>query len=381
MLLSTFFLTTASAQEYVHTHTLTRHTGTVWSIAFKDNSTLISGSQDHTLRAWNVDTGEQRWGKDVGDAVYAVAIPSHDPSFVAYGGAGDLGIRMRYTDDGTWRGSVGSDWVFDLAFKPNSYILAGGHSFGTVLLWDIAPVLSITADVNGDGVVNVIDLALVALRLGQTGSLDVDVNGDSVVDIDDLIQVAGSIGNTGQAPQAQPLALTTITPADVHSWIAQAQALNRTDAITKRGIRFLEQLLSALTPKTTILLANYPNPFNPETWIPYHLANDSDVLLSLYDINGGLIRQLDLGYQSAGYYTDKMRAAYWDGRNDLGEPVSSGIYFYQLRAVALDSRCLTGGIIHTRGELIKCHSKANLCNFRKNYYWFLWFWAIRYSTE
>ena len=75
MLLSTLFLTTASAQEYVHTHTLTRHTDTVWSIAFKDNSTLISGSQDHTLRAWNVDTGKQRWGKAVGDAVYTVAIP------------------------------------------------------------------------------------------------------------------------------------------------------------------------------------------------------------------------------------------------------------------------------------------------------------------
>ena len=67
---------------------------------------------------------------------------------------------------------------------------------------------------------------------------------------------------------------TTITPADVQSWIVQAEALNRTDATTQRGIRFLEHLLSALTPKMTILLANYPNPFNPETWIPYHLSQD-----------------------------------------------------------------------------------------------------------
>ena len=139
MLLSTLFLTTASAQEYVHTHTLTKHTDIVWSIAFKDNSTLISGSRDHTLRAWNVDTGEQRWDRDVGSPVYTVAMPAHGPFFVAYGGA-DNEIRMRYTNDGSWRGSFdpGYDWVHDLAFKPNSYILASGHSgSGTISIWDV----------------------------------------------------------------------------------------------------------------------------------------------------------------------------------------------------------------------------------------------------
>ena len=85
-------------------------------------------------------------------------------------------------------------------------------------------------------------------------------------------------------------------------------------------------------PLNTTLLPNYPNPFNPETWIPYHLANDSDVLLSIYDINGALVRELDLGHQRAGYYTDRSRSAYWDGRNEWGEPVASGVYFYQLRA-------------------------------------------------
>ncbi len=104
----------------------------------------------------------------------------------------------------------------------------------------MAPSLSITADVNRDGVVNVIDLALVALQFGQTGQIDADVNHDAVVDIDDLIQVASVIDSTAQAPQAQPLALTTITPTDVQEWIAQAEALKRTDAMTQRGIRFLE---------------------------------------------------------------------------------------------------------------------------------------------
>ena len=112
---------------------------------------------------------------------------------------------------------------------------------------------------------NVIDLVLVALQFGRTGQIDADVNGDGVVDIDDLIQVASAIDSVGQAPQAQPLTLTAITPAEVQSWLAQAEALNRTDAITRRGIRFLEQLLAALIPEETILLSNYPNPFNPET--------------------------------------------------------------------------------------------------------------------
>ena len=93
----------------------------------------------------------------------------------------------------------------------------------------------------------------------------------------------------------------------------------------------LEQLLSALTPKETVLLANYPNPFNPETWIPYHLARAANIQVTVYDAKGAIVRQLDLGYQSVGYYTARSKAAYWDGRNNGGELVASGIYFYQLR--------------------------------------------------
>ena len=84
------------------------------------------------------------------------------------------------------------------------------------------------------------------------------------------------------------------------------------------------------TPKQTVLLQNYPNPFNPETWIPYHLSEAALVRLSIYDTTGQRIRTLSLGFQAAGFYQSRSRAAYWDGRNDLGEQVSSGVYFYQL---------------------------------------------------
>ncbi len=84
------------------------------------------------------------------------------------------------------------------------------------------------------------------------------------------------------------------------------------------------------TPKRSQLLQNYPNPFNPETWIPYQLSEDSSVSVSIYDTTGKLVRTLPLGFQSAGFYNSRARAAYWDGRNALGEPVASGVYFYQL---------------------------------------------------
>ena len=86
------------------------------------------------------------------------------------------------------------------------------------------------------------------------------------------------------------------------------------------------------TPEKTTLLPNYPNPFNPETWIPYQLASPADVTLTIYDIKGRVVRDLDLGHQRAGTYHGRSRAAYWDGKNAVGESVASGLYFYTLKA-------------------------------------------------
>ena len=148
----------------------------------------------------------------------------------------------------------------------------------------------------------------------------------------DLVTVAGVIGEAAAAPSAQPVALGSLTEAEVRSWLTQAQGLDFMDLRLRRGVRFLEHLLAALTPKETGLLPNYPNPFNPETWIPYHLAHASDVILTIYDTTGVMVRQLDLGHQLAGFYTARNRAAHWDGRNKLGEFVASGLYFYTLTA-------------------------------------------------
>ena len=84
--------------------------------------------------------------------------------------------------------------------------------------------------------------------------------------------------------------------------------------------------------KRTSLMQNFPNPFNPETWIPYYLADAAAVTLRIYNVKGELIRSIDVGRQAAGTYTSKQRAVYWDGKDDTGQAVASGVYFYQLLA-------------------------------------------------
>ena len=79
---------------------------------------------------------------------------------------------------------------------------------------------------------------------------------------------------------------------------------------------------------------NYPNPFNPETWLPYQLAEPSSVTFWIYNAKGQPVRQLQIGYKPAGIYLGRDRAVYWDGKNDLGESVASGIYYYQIQANA-----------------------------------------------
>ena len=207
-------------------------------------------------------------------------------------------------------------------------------------------VPQLVADVNGDGVVNIQDLVLVAGLFGKTGEHGADVNGDGVVNIQDLVLVAGAFGEGAAAPSARAVSLSRLTVSDVEGWLIEARVsirsgsgdpeLQRGSASRpgglsySRGIAILERLLASLMPKATALLANYPNPFNPETWIPYQLANPAEVTVTIYAANGAVVRKLDLGHQRAGSYASRHRAAYWDGRNAHGEPVASGVYFYTL---------------------------------------------------
>ena len=193
--------------------------------------------------------------------------------------------------------------------------------------------IGVPEDVNDDGIVNILDLVAVAGSFGQTGENDADVNGDGTVNILDLVAVAAAFGEAAAAPSAiHQQTVGQLTYMDVQEWLTEAKQANLTGPISQRGILFLEQLLAALTPKETVLLPNYPNPFNPETWIPYQLAMSADVTVTIYAPDGKLVRTIDLGHQPVGMYQHRNRAAYWDGKNAVGESVASGVYFYTLKA-------------------------------------------------
>ena len=196
-----------------------------------------------------------------------------------------------------------------------------------------------TGDINRDGQVSILDMILIAKHLGETAppNSEVDVNGDGVVSILDLILVAQHMGKSAAAAPSVITAMKNgeLNPAMIQSWIEQAQVEDDGSVAFREGITFLQSLLAVLIPEEAALLPNYPNPFNPETWIPYHLANPSEVTITIYDMRGTLVRQLNIGHQHEGYYTSRSRAAYWDGRNAVGERVASGIYFYQLQADSL----------------------------------------------
>lgn len=191
-------------------------------------------------------------------------------------------------------------------------------------------------DVNGDGTVDTADLVLVAAHFGETiiGSVNPnpDVNRDGVVNIIDLLLVVNELNSGDTAAPPYLHHIPSLNPITIQQWIDQAKGLPFRGTIVENGIEKLEQLLTAMMPHETRLLVNYPNPFNPETWIPYQLASDADVRITIYDVRGHVVRTLDLGPRSAGTYFGRDSAAYWDGKNDRGELVVSGVYVYTFSA-------------------------------------------------
>ncbi len=203
----------------------------------------------------------------------------------------------------------------------------GGFTQGT---YPISVNKMAHVDINSDGTVDVADLILVASHFGssavRTANPNPDINGDGVIDLQDLLLVVVALESLESA------AAPALTVDTLQKWLIEAKQHNIGDETFQKGIALLEQLLAPSISTETALLHNYPNPFNPETWIPYQLAKDADVTLTIYAADGTVVRTLALGHQSAGIYHGKSRAMYWDGTNEIGEQVSSGFYFYTLTA-------------------------------------------------
>ena len=232
---------------------------------------------------------------------------------------------------------AGQPMVLELVTAP---VQAGGAGAD----WDWAhwADLHITAtpnpDANLDGRVNILDLITVAHSLGQQppSNPQADTNKDGVVNLLDLVFVAEHLSQNAAAP-AQLRFIESI-PSSAKEVIAAHRALTELEAIPNKtpriqiAIELLRHYLAIAdrNVKETKLLPNYPNPFNPDTWIPYQLSEGSTVTVKIYDVGGRLVRTIEVGHKPVGYYLTRERAVYWDGRTGNREPVSSGVYFYTL---------------------------------------------------
>ena len=144
-----------------------------------------------------------------------------------------------------------------------------------------------------------------------TKAVATDLNRNSVVQAGDILEMV--LRDAQGTIVAGPI-LQTVTNTDIHNAYLRVQLT-----------------VGDVLPKRTVLAQNYPNPFNPETWIPYQLREPAEVSIQIYDGAGHLVRTLNMGPKSVGTYTTRSRAAYWDGKNESGERVASGVYFYTLR--------------------------------------------------
>ena len=208
---------------------------------------------------------------------------------------------------------------------------------GTKVVYD--PIQSpekLIGDVNSDNEVNIFDLVMVASEFGKIEeNLKGDINLDGLVNIFDLVLVARNFGKSfAVAPSiVQKIRLNSDEIQNIAFAIDHLKLNNSHSDDEETILHVLESILTKTLPKQSRLLANYPNPFNPETWIPFRAAKDGNASVTIYDINGTIIRLLPIGYVLAGNYLGPDKAIYWNGKTDAGEYVSSGTYFYQIKLV------------------------------------------------
>lgn len=204
-------------------------------------------------------------------------------------------------------------------------------------------------DVNRDGRVDILDLLVVISHFGEDPPSDArsDTNKDGQVNLEDVVWIIKIIEENQnsnaapvQRPSTQPIpntishGITALTDTEItllHSFFQKIEEMPGNSTQIELVRRFLRHLLMPTnSPLETKLYANYPNPFNPETWIPYQLAEDAEIAIRIYNTSGKIVKTLFSGHQASGYYIIRSKAAYWDGRNEFGETAASGVYIYEL---------------------------------------------------
>ena len=298
------------------------------SVVFSpDGTTLVSAGRDNMVRLWDVNTGKLR-ATLAGTSTDLVISMAFSPDGITLAsGSKDGTIRLWDVNTGKLRATVGhSSVVRSVAFSPDGATLASGSEDGTIRLWDVNTGQYKTA-LKGTFLVVSIAFSPDGTTIAASGGSreiwlwDVETREQKIAlkgHTDGISSVAFSPDGTTLAASNEDFAYNTILLWDMSPYITPS---------VQTAIE-----LSPPLPTQTALLANYPNPFNPETWIPYQLHVPAQVRLAIYDVRGALVREIDLGYRAAGQYLTSASAAHWDGRDHQGQRVASGVYLYQLQA-------------------------------------------------
>ena len=235
-----------------------------------------------------------------------------------------------------------------------NYIRTGSQQQLSIVLPVETPTL--VGDLNDDAVVDIFDLVRVVGQFGLAGSnLVGDLNQDLQVNIFDLLLASSYFGHrlTAAPDQVSGFNLTPDQQHRLENAIEQLKMKSRPSTVEEEVLKILATVWRGQLPDRTRLLPNYPNPFNPETWIPFELSRASVVQISIYNINGQTIKRIDLGQLPAGKYLKKTQAAYWNGRSDRGQPVASGLYFCTIQTSSEKEMVSSGAnVIDTRPLII-----------------------------
>ena len=273
------------------------HSKHISALAFSsDSRTLASGSFDQTIRLWDVETDAHKMTL-TGHTKHIESLAFSPDGHTLASASADGTVRLWHTRSGLPKATF-IEYNESVAFSPNGKTLAigGDDAYPTVRLRDVATGTQIASFAGHTSGVSHVAFS------PDEGTL-MSASYDGTILLWDLTPEADRLTQVAEGHQD-----STAAPSDL--MLAAAMLL----------------------PTQTVLLPNYPNPFNPETWIPYHLATAADVTVHIYSANGRLVRTLAVGNQPAGIYHSRSRAAYWDGKNGTGERAASGVYFYTLSA-------------------------------------------------
>ena len=351
------------------------HTDKVRSVAFNvDGNALASGSDDGKVRQWQVPSFSGTYGLDIPDNMIWQPAQSANASYFFFGarvstltgvppGADieneackvtlNLPANAYYfilpvttsTGKKIKAGEkIATATVNILALGPGLVGRAAGVASATIAITEAwqSSVEAFTNDLQLKLPGKLLDspedsMPFIVMTIPQMDVVSVTVQQEFRIDHGPSQTVTASrtwdiSDDVPGAPTAQPTALADWPPFQWLSPKSQQLLLQLSEFVGRDQFLGFANAKVLQIPEVTSLLSNYPNPFNPETWIPYQLAEPADVTLTIYDIQGRVVRDLDLGHQRAGMYHTRSRAAYWDGRNAQGESVASGVYFYTLTA-------------------------------------------------